>query len=266
MYVLALLAAFVSISVLSPRDAMAKQAPSTVRLYEGDIGGSRVVVSLERSDDGVSYFGRYFYRASRFDISLQGEARDGALNLKSEIFAVKPNTVQLITRMAFSISISGILGSDFLRIGNRLIFRLTPRLLRRQRRTGRRSSRISSRTASCSAALRRGGNGEKAWKLSLDDANRMNERKSVWIDVGFERRFMHQAAKMDPVVWTTRAGFLVGDSVAPHTDIISFPPQAGAVVVRCGHVGNATALSTCPQPSPRPAASAPSRHTAIGVR
>ena len=88
----------------------------------------------------------------------------------------------------------GMLGSDFLLIGKGLIFRLTPRLLRRHRRAGRRSSRISSRTASCRGALRRGGNGEKAGELSLDDANRVNEGKPVGIDVGFERRFVHHAA------------------------------------------------------------------------
>jgi hypothetical protein len=120
--------------------------------------------------------------------------REGIGRYRTDRALPKPNTVQLSRRMAFSSSTSGILGSDFLLIGKELIFRLTPCLLRRHRRAGRRSSRISSRAASCGAALRRGGNGKKAGKLSLDDANRVNEGKPVGIDVSFERRFMHQSA------------------------------------------------------------------------
>ncbi|WP_158266585.1 hypothetical protein [Allosphingosinicella deserti] len=50
-------------------------------LYEGVVGGARVVVAL--TEDGGEFFGRYFYRASRLDIDLSGKAEGSAITLQS---------------------------------------------------------------------------------------------------------------------------------------------------------------------------------------
>src|SRR5271169_3740669 len=80
------------------------------------------------------------------------------------------------------------------RMGKELIFRLTPRLLRRWRRSGRVSWMISSRTASCNRGLRRGGNGAESYELSAYDANGMQERETIGVDIGFARGLVHQSA------------------------------------------------------------------------
>src|SRR5271169_5710987 len=80
------------------------------------------------------------------------------------------------------------------RTGKLLILRLTPRLLRRWARGAMRSCRISSRTALCSAGLSRGGNGAEDQQFPADDSDRMQERQSIRVFVGSQRRFVHEAA------------------------------------------------------------------------
>lgn len=85
--VLALLA-----SGLLPIGASAKDEAPSAKVYEGAVGPSPIVMSLERSGDSVS--GSYFYRARRFDIELNGETKKGIVQLESFVtgdkLALKP--------------------------------------------------------------------------------------------------------------------------------------------------------------------------------
>ena len=103
---------------------------------------------------------------------------------------ISPNTVQLMIMMAWAMLYGGGFGSPRRRSGKLLILRLTPRGLRRWQRATTRSCRISSSTLSWKAALWCGGNGDEGRKLAADDADSMKERESIWILIGFERRFM----------------------------------------------------------------------------
>jgi len=74
--------AFTAPSVIFwPCNAMAKGAEPTSHVYEGAVGAAPVVVTLDISGNSVS--GNYFYSGKWFDIDLQGEAKKGALQLKS---------------------------------------------------------------------------------------------------------------------------------------------------------------------------------------
>ncbi|WP_457798797.1 hypothetical protein [Methylocystis sp. S23] len=73
--------ASLSAALFSPGDATAKDGEPAEKIYEGAVGASPVVVALERSGDSV--FGRYFYRARRFDIDLSGDVKKGVVQLES---------------------------------------------------------------------------------------------------------------------------------------------------------------------------------------
>lgn len=64
--------------------ACAAQAQSTsadtTTIFTGTAGGAPIVMNLNRPDEASSY-GRYFYKRYRFDISLSGEWKNGALEL-----------------------------------------------------------------------------------------------------------------------------------------------------------------------------------------
>ncbi|WP_442755067.1 hypothetical protein ACNHKD_19145 [Methylocystis sp. JAN1] len=66
-----------------PGEAIAKEAAPAARVYEGSVGSSPIVLSLERSEDSVS--GNYFYRARRFDIDLGGDVKKGVIHLESGV-------------------------------------------------------------------------------------------------------------------------------------------------------------------------------------
>lgn len=74
-----LLLLMVSAMLAAPEAARAADA----RVYEGDVGGSPVVMKLEV--DGSSAYGAYFYRRTLFDIDLNGEVRGDALQLESRL-------------------------------------------------------------------------------------------------------------------------------------------------------------------------------------
>lgn len=67
--------------------ATAKDRAAEAKVYEGAVGSSSIVMSLERSDGSVS--GSYFYRAKRFDIDLTGEEKNGAVQLESHLTGEK---------------------------------------------------------------------------------------------------------------------------------------------------------------------------------
>lgn len=81
-HAIALLAAFTPCFTLSFA-ADANEAAPAAKVYDGSVGSSPIVMSLERTDDSLN--GNYFYRSKRFDIYLVGDAKKGALLLNSPI-------------------------------------------------------------------------------------------------------------------------------------------------------------------------------------
>lgn len=73
--------------------SVAKDSASAAKVYEGVVGSSPIIMSLERADDSVS--GSYFYRTKRFDIELYGDEKNGAIRLESSLtgdkFKFKPD-------------------------------------------------------------------------------------------------------------------------------------------------------------------------------
>jgi hypothetical protein len=51
------------------------------RSYEGTVGASRIVLTLQDDANGEDAWGSYFYLSSRRDLDLQGERRGGVLTL-----------------------------------------------------------------------------------------------------------------------------------------------------------------------------------------
>ena len=106
----------------------------------------------------------------------------------------KRNTVHFTILMTFWRSILGKGFEPRRRNGKLLILRLTPRGLRRLRLDTTRSSKISSNTASWNSALSSGGNSVVDRQLTTDDPHCVNKRQPIGVLIGFDGRFMHQAA------------------------------------------------------------------------
>ena len=79
-------------------------------------------------------------------------------------------------------------------MGHLLTLRLTARGLLRPRLGGNLSSSISSRTVSWNAFLSRGGKCDPGGHFTANDPDGVEEREPVWIFIGFEGGFMHDAA------------------------------------------------------------------------
>lgn len=80
----AVLALFALSATTFLRAAVAKDAEPAkpLQLYDGTVGPAAIVLAIERDGDSVS--GRYFYRSQRFNITLDGEAKGGAIKLQSQ--------------------------------------------------------------------------------------------------------------------------------------------------------------------------------------
>lgn len=90
---IASICALLAAAALFCSSALAKDSEPTARIYEGVVGATPIVMSLERSDGSVS--GNYFYRARRFDIDLYGDEKNGVLQFEShntgDKFSLKPD-------------------------------------------------------------------------------------------------------------------------------------------------------------------------------
>jgi len=82
-FALAILMLSASGAALAASDAPAKDEQPPAKVYEGSVGSTPIVMSLDRSDDSVS--GNYFYRSKRLDINLFGDVKKDVLQLESNV-------------------------------------------------------------------------------------------------------------------------------------------------------------------------------------
>lgn len=74
---------FLFLAALLAAVAPAAAQSDRPRSFEGTVGRSRIVLSLEEEGKGEGAWGSYFYRSSRLDLALEGERRGDVLTLEA---------------------------------------------------------------------------------------------------------------------------------------------------------------------------------------